>query len=255
MSSAHPDRLPPTDLELMMLADGELDPARVAEIEAYLADEDEGAAHGKLSGLRAVSAVVSSAGAWPERGGIDVVDGVFAQLDRDAGRAADVAPGREAPASPRSVDRASTQNRPTLDGAASSRRSGSVAPAPANDNARLIFGLALGAAAAAAALFVWGRGGDGDPAVQATRAPIVESAGVPDVPPAMAASPGTAGPSSTGSAGPAADEPRYGVEVASVDFGQRSGAIYYVPAGDAAAPGDPGVATAAVTTVVWLSDE
>lgn len=252
MSSAHPDRLPPTDLELMMLADGELDAARVAEIEAYLAEEDEGLAGGKLSGLRAVSAVVSQTGVWPERGGIDVVDGVFAQLDRDAGRTGEAGAGGEAPASPRSVGRAPTQTRPTLDGAASSRRS--VAPAPANDNARLIFGLALGAAAAAAALFVWGRGGDVDPAVQATRAPIVETAGVPDAPSAMAAAPGTAGPSPSASGGLVADEPRYGVEVASVDFGQRSGAIYYVPA-DGVAPGDPGVAAAAVTTVVWLSDD
>ena len=70
---------------------------------------------------------------------------------------------------------------------------------------------------------------------------------------ACTASPSGSGSSSSGA--PAADEPRYGVEVASVDFGQRSGAIYYVPAGDSVAAGDPSVATAAVTTVVWLSDD
>jgi hypothetical protein len=219
---------PPTDLELMMLADGELDPARQAEIEAFLAADDDGAGRGKLAGLRAVSAIVASTARWPEApaarpGAADVVADVMRRIDDGDG------------------------------GAARPRQGGSVAPgAPANDNARLIFGLAFAAAAAAAAVFVWGRAGDPADELEARRSPPAESAAPPLADPRLAAGASAKRPGDPAAPGAGA-EARYGVEVASVDFGQRSGAIYYVPAGaDATAEG---AAAAAVTTVVWLADE
>lgn len=263
-----PTPVPPTDMELMMLADGELDAERRAEIEAFLAladgDEAAQAARGKLSGLREVSALVSSDGVWPERAGVDVVDGVFARLDAEA-KTAELPPSETPTIRERAAsrDRASTPaasagpalSRPTLDGSAASRRSGSAAPPaarPANDNGRLIYGMALAAAAAAAALFFWGKSGPSESEIHAglARPGTVAT----DVAPALDPSddPRRAAPEPLPSvealrADPVDDESRYGVEVASVDFGQRSGAIYYVPT--------DGAATAAVTTVVWLSDE
>lgn len=242
-----PTAVPPTDMELMMLADGELEAERRAEVEAFLAlsSDDDGAqaARGKLAGLRSVSALVAADGVWPERAGVDVVDGVFARLDAEA-NAADLPPNEM----PTIRERAAV-SRPTLDGAAASRRSGSAAPAaarPANDNGRLIFGMALAAAAAAAGLFFWGKSGPSESEIHARTvatdvAPSVDPTPDPRIEPVPSAS------AEAVRADPADEEPRYGVEVASVDFGQRSGAIYYVPGDEAA--------TAAVTTVVWLADD
>ncbi len=251
--------VPPTDMELMMLADGELDASRRAEIEAFLQDGDGDGAHGKLAGLRAVGAIVAAGGAWPERAGIDVVDALFAALDAEAAPAVtptkDAHLSRDSKASGRERVAPPVESRPTLDGAAASLRSGSASPhgeesaRPANDNGRVIFGMALAAAAAAAALFFWGKSGSEDGTTRPIAADVAVSGassedGVAPLPPrtaeALRADP-------VGDAGFVAEEARYGVEVASVDFGQRSGAIYYVPAGV-----DP---SAAVTTVVWLADE
>jgi hypothetical protein len=225
VSSAAPE---PTDLELMMLLDGELDAERRAEVEAFLAEagEDEGAAsRSKLGGMRAVSRVVASLD-WPAgdaKGAstFDVSDAVLAAL----------------PATKKPV--------------ASETPIATTSRTPANDNSRAIFGFAIAAAAAAAAVFFWGKTGD-DPVT--TGADPVAMTAPPDAPGPSGERPPLEPPPLLGDLADVAktdpaDEPRYGVEVATVDFGARSGAIYYVPGIEDAA------GKAAVTTVVWLNDD
>ncbi len=257
MTTASPDR-EPTDLELMMLLDGELEPARRVEVEAFLAEagEAEGAAaRGKVAGMRSVSRVVATfdwPGASPAAGAprVDLAELVMASLPvavplRTAG--ALVAPASAGdPASAEVVAKAVGVPAKKPAGETplpvSSRR-------PANDNSRAIFGFAVAAAAAAAAVFFWGKTGD-DTATPA-RDPIAMTApSIASGASEMAPAPEPLGALADGANTELVDEPRYGVEVATVDFGARSGAIYYVPAGI-----DDAAGKAAVTTVVWLNDD
>jgi hypothetical protein len=95
----------------------------------------------------------------------------------------------------------------------------SVEPAVANDNGRRFFFVAAALVAVAAASLLWLR-----PAPGPVATPQSPSAAV---------------------APPEADL-EHGVEVASVDFGSATGAVFYVPNGTS--PSD-------TTTVVWLSDD
>jgi hypothetical protein len=229
----------PTDLELMMFTDGELDPDRAAEIEAILAGPAAGEARAKVAGLRAVSRAVAEE-AWPEAGP-DLAGDIMARLEAE-------------PPAPAAAPEAPVKDRPKP---APEREAAPVVPLPrkpdakplsagaANDNGRLIYALALGAAAAAALVFAWGRGGDESPQGPVARIDPTAVAADPD-PPASLERTAPIAPSPA----PAAPDEAYGVEVAAVDFGARSGAIYYVPAVD----GD-GAADNAVTTVVWLTDD
>lgn len=111
--------------------------------------------------------------------------------------------------------------------------------APANDNGRRIFALAAMAAAVAAGLFLWGRSDPG-PEVATPRRPPATAAPAPAPMPAptqvaeLEPEPNEAVPT---------DQP--GVEVAAVDFGESSGAVFYVE----------GAADEPQTTVVWVTDE
>jgi hypothetical protein len=184
---------PPSDLELMMFHDGELDEARHREVELYLQGEGSGATAGtsKLAGLGLLSSLVVESQAPVTRAQQKQADSiaslVLAKLDQPTGK-----PG-EKPAA---------HERPQLDND----------HAPANDNnGRFIMVLAGLAAAAAAALFVWGR----------SAPPDVPSAAVDtavDAPAEVAPAPVESEPS---------------VEVASVDFSAASGAVYYVPSDSA----------------------
>lgn len=210
----------PSDLELMLYADGELEGERFSAVEAFLARE--AGARRKLSSLGLVSGLVREqviASASPADG---IADALMAQIAAEAGTNGVVhaapTPLREV-ASPMQVSRIATQ-----------------AAKPANDNSRGIFFLA--AIAAAAALMIWGRASL-QPEVASNPSPAQTTAAQPLVvtPPA---------PAKVVDSAPDADD-EHGVEVAAVDFGARMGSIFYVPTGSAASN--------ATTTVVWLNDE
>ena len=225
-----PELAPPSDLELMMFHDGELDEARHREVEAYLRGEGTAvkSSANKLAGLGLVSALVVESQIptmrAQERQADTIAAAVMAKLDA----------GRDA--SPRATgnEKSDSHTTPRLDGAAE----------PANDNGRFIMVLAGLAAAAAAALFVWGRSAPPEApsaAVEAIDAPA-EMAPVPSETVAIVP------PTATSSAAVPSLEEAEGqpsVEVASVDFSAASGAVYYVPSDSAGQ----------TTAVVWLKDE
>lgn len=243
----------PTDLELMMFADGELAEPRSSEVARFLASA-EGADGGlKLLGMSIVGDLARD---HADRlatihGADDIAARVLARIEED-------------PSAEDSDGRASADHEVFVDGVRVVRRASEGAarpaprrsegpglpgekrleersPAPANDNHRFIYGLAAVAAAAAVALGFWGRSAPPDSRV-AGREPIVHE--VPSELPVPASGevavkrPVT---SATAPAEAAEDEPS--VKVASVNFGTNTGTIYYVPKD-----------TPGTTTVVWLAD-
>jgi hypothetical protein len=215
----------PSDLELMLYADGELDEDRRPAVEAYLARGTTGAT--KLGALHLVSGIVreqSLGAAGPADG---IADAVMAKLTANgAGAASKPTPitmGLQATSIP------GPRSGPSATGAPRTKA--------ANDNARGIFALASIAVAAAAALMIWGRM---DASTQAPQGPVAAMNATPEQLPAP--------PAPAKIAEPTPDvEGEHGVEVAAVDFGARMGSIFYVPSGAAASN--------ATTTVVWLNDD
>lgn len=206
---------PPTDLELMLYLDGELEEPRRTEVARFLGDlpedsanpgneQDLASARAKLVGLEAVGEVVRRR-AEQVGEGFSVADAVMARIT-------EAEPPRPLPVRP-------------------------VKKAAANDNAvsRRIFALAAVAVAAAAAMMVWSRAEAPGPVAERPAAPL-------EAPPAPTPAPAPA----EGSAEAVAEEDM-GVVVAAVDFGAHSGSIFYVPGG----PSLPGE----TTTVVWVADE
>lgn len=251
---------PITDLELMLYFDGELPEDRRAEVERFLAQSvaagapAEGAksaraAQKKLLGLALVGDLLRSevdAEPGPVDGKLeadgnghgaqppDIAALVMARLDE--------APGAGDEAASRPVDDAPPA------APVAERGVPLVAPragAPANDNARRIWGLAVVASAAAAALLVWGLSpSDGGPDPGDDVAVVPSFTGdLPEPAPSEA----TSQPGHLAADAPLIDDPaEQGVEVSSVDFGAKSGSIFYVSAAKGA--------DSAPTTVVWLAD-
>jgi hypothetical protein len=264
MTTPNQPKAVPTDLELMAYFDGELDTERALEVERYL--EASEPARQKLDGLhvlgtwvRAHYAELQPSGGELRASGFDAVDAslcegfteaLMARLESEsdgggelgsASRGADDPSRAEVPSPPRAV----TPTPAAEERRASPRRGPALldsppSAAPANDNTRLLWGLVAAAAAAAAGLFFWGKGVAGIDESQIARAIGAPGASGSLEPVAIA-------PSST--AAPAErDDDSTGMEIAAVDFGAATGAIYYVPKGD-------GLVGAATTTVVWLADE
>lgn len=215
----------PSDLELMLFADGELEGERLAEVEAFVARNAD--ARHKLSSLGLVSELVRERAVASASPADDIADALMAQIAAETGTNGVVhaiaAPPREVAAPAQLAPVATIAPR---------------AVKPANDNARGIFALAAVAIAAAAALMIWGRTADLRPDV-ASNSPTVQIEARPVV---------VAPPAPIKIVEPTADtDGEHGVEVAAVDFGARMGSIFYVPTGSAASN--------ATTTVVWLNDE
>jgi anti-sigma factor RsiW len=189
-------KLPVTDLELMLYADGELDGDRLAEVEAELARSER---------ARRVVASIRRTG-----------DLLRAQVDETAGHAGadDVAA-----AVMRTIEAARLEE---------GRKTPSVVRGPSS------WWYAMGglAAAAAVAMVVWRVVGAG----LATQ--VADG-------PAPSGGPASVSGTEVASARlPAPDyDPEPSVSVDAVDFGARTGTIFYVPA-------DKGT-----TTIVWLSDD
>ncbi|WP_434043112.1 MULTISPECIES: anti-sigma factor family protein [Sorangium] len=219
---------PPTDLELMLYVDGELDEARHRQVEDHVLHDPR--CRAKVAGLVTASDMIR-ASALASGAGDSIADAVMAKIGE--GAVAKIGEGAVA----------------KIDGGAAARPL-AVSPsgepprsparprgAPANDNARGIFALTALAVAAAAALMVWGRMD-----VEAPTAALPART----VPEALAPAP--AAPPSEPAAAPSAEgEIARGVEIAAVDFGARMGTIFYVPR--------EAVASGPTTTVVWLSDD
>jgi hypothetical protein len=214
----------PSDIELMMFYDGELDEPRKSEVAAFvLADLP---ARSKLAGLGLASALVQEQ-ARALTAADDIADLVMAKIE---GTVADQAVPAPLPiVAPRSA---------------------MVAPA-ANDNGRrILIGLTALVAAAAAVFAVWSRQPSGPTGSGAQRPVAVQTA------PQMGV---TAPQSPTGPAvqrgapeidvAAVAPEPdsEHGVEVAAVNFGAHMGSIFYVPSGS--------IEAKHTTTVVWLADD
>lgn len=205
----------PTDLELMMCFDGELDDVRSRDILA-LARTDSGC-RTKLQSLRIVSDVLREH-TNELRQADDIASLVMERITNEAhpDRSRADSARHHAPA-----ERAAVHDR------------------PANDNARGIFALAAFAVAAAAGLMIWGR--------------MAPDATPPILPPPVAAVTTEAEPAAEPLPPSQADtvepeaEADHGVEVAAVDFGTRMGTIFYVPT-DADS-------VQHTTTVVWLADD
>jgi hypothetical protein len=211
---------PPTDLDLMLYVDGELDGVRCREVEAHLARDASYRA--KLTGLEVAAGMVRE-DALGSAFADGIADAVMARIERG-----DAKDGNGAGARPLAMD-------DLVRDATRPSNTQRLAPKPANDNARGIFALAAVAVAAAAAMMIWGRM-QADPTRTASTVPApVETVAAP--PPAVA-EPATRTERA---------EAELGVEVAAVDFGARIGTIFYVPQGSAA--------SSPTTTVVWLSDD
>jgi anti-sigma factor RsiW len=197
MSAAPRTAAPPTDEELMLFVDGELEATRDAEVAVHVASDPT--SRRKVLALRLVGDVLretSSESSMPV-GIVDTVMGKIDALDRPASRVV-------------SLDAARTK--------AAARR---------------IYSMAAVAVAAAAAIAVWARAG-------------TEPGASPSAVAVMAPSP------SLDVSAPPPERPievqaveEHGAEVAAVDFGTRTGSIFYVPT-EAAEP--------SVLAVVWISD-
>lgn len=211
----------PTDMELMLYVDGELDEERIADVEALL-KESEGARR-KVTALRYASGMVRehTMAAAPA---IDVASSVMAKIE--AGEASEADPpaknGAGVDMAPVRLPRSSTKD---------SR------PAAANDNSRSIFTLAAIAVAAAAGMMIWGRMGE---------APVRPTASVPVMTQEAAPEAQVRAPAPPAEPSTSEGDDEHGVEVAAVDFGAHMGSIFYVPT-DATA--------GATTTVVWVDDD
>ena len=206
----------PSDLELMLYADGELDEERRFAVEAYLVRSPAGSA--KVSALNLVSGIVREQSLGSAAGADGIADAVMAKLTTNGAGAASTIPTKPSPIK-------------ALAGAPRAK--------PANDNSRGIYALAALAVAAAAGLMLWGRM---DTSSQAPERPVAAMPATPEQLPALPP------PAKAAEATPSPDvEDAPGVEVAAVDFGARMGTIFYVPTGAAASN--------ATTTVVWLNDD
>ncbi len=201
---------------LMRLYDGELEGDELALAQGLV--EDDQNAQDKIASMAMVGSFLRECVDADERGDV-IADAVMARIE--AGAHENIDDGAE-PDPP-------TEAMPNV-------RLG--AKSSANDNARAIFAVAGLAAAVAFGMFFWG----GSPT---SSGPVAEA---PDpLPTQPAAEVAFRDQWSSASAEPPQseiEEYEPTVEVASVDFGSKSGSVFYVPSGE---PGE-------ATTVVWVSD-
>lgn len=224
-----------SDLELMAYFDGELEEPRRSEVERLIAADAD--LEAKVSGLTLGAALARERYADVEPGGA-MSDAIMDAIARQDDARQDDARQEEAHVQ---VDRQAETRR---EGRLQVVDGGHESSPASNDNGRLIFRLAAIAAAAAAVLFFWGRADlDGDPTKVAQTSQVTAVTAmvspIPSGPANVAKRPDGA------SAKVEVEEEAPGVEVAAVDFGSRTGAIYYVS----------GANNGAATPVVWLSDD
>ncbi|MRG92713.1 hypothetical protein GF068_12350 [Polyangium spumosum] len=226
---------PPTDLELMMYVDGELEGERLREVRQAVSRD--GVLRSKVAALSLAGSIVRENA--ESAATIDLTDGIMARIAADESTtrdARDAAPASGEDASERKDAEVKPLLRPGLGKVAA--KSG-----PSNDNSRGIFALAAVAVAAAAGLMIWGRMDVATPGPQG--APVAVVTTPAEAPAAPAPTPTEAPRAADTDVQDGDDE--VGVAVAAVDFGTRIGTIFYVPA-EAATSNH-------TTTVVWLADD
>jgi hypothetical protein len=213
----------PTDMELMLFHDGELEEPRRAEVAAWLEQSQVGRA--KVAGVSLGGELLRES-ALVRAASFDIADAVMAATKRQNGAgetiAADGASGAKViPIKSKTAPKAAPQEESGKDGG------------------RLLLPLTAIAAAAAAALFYWGRT---EPAKQhevAKNVPTETAPSVQPLPPTPAPAPTELEPFAK------AEEPEPGVRVASVNFGSRQGSVFIV--------GDESLGP--TTAVVWVTEE
>lgn len=220
----------PSDLELMMYFDDELEEPRKSAVSAFIA-ADHGAQN-KLAALRITSGVVRRYASNIEPS-LNIADLVMKAVEAETSTKAAIFPS----AAQRSnvIPISAAKNASSASKAAAARR-------PANDNVRRIFGVAALAVAAAAALAIWGRQTAG-PGNHSSGLQVAVTIPVTPLQPGIAP---TADDKVIDSAAQEADA-EHGVEVAAVNFGAHMGSIFYVPSGS--------IEANHTTTVVWLADD
>lgn len=242
----------PTDLELMMYFDGELDEPRLSEVRTFV--EGAGPARSKLAGLGLGSELLRESALARAASADDLTDLIMAKVTGSAPAAKERTNVVAIGDAKKSKDAAPLHlGGPKLKEPALTEVTGPLKDsASANENGRVIFGLAAMAAAAAAALFIWGRtpGGPDTP----TKQPAQQAEAPADMPagdsdrlagaPTSTEAPFQSAPGVDPAGEDEEDAPR-SVEVAAVDFGSRPGLIYYVSGEDKPTS----------TTVVWVRDE
>jgi anti-sigma factor RsiW len=198
----------PTDLELMMYFDGELEGERLAAVEAHL--KKERTARKKHTALGLVSGIVREEARATGEKGADIADSVMDLIEAE--------------------EKKPKKSEPARDNVVPLRAK------PANDGGRTMYLVAAALVAAAAAVFLWGRTSNDDEAARRRKPPSVLVQGEKSA---------ASEPSNAPKIEPDKPEGAHGVEVATVDFGGRKGAVFYVPS----------ETTESDTTVVWLSDD
>ncbi|MEZ4297491.1 MAG: hypothetical protein R3B70_21195 [Polyangiaceae bacterium] len=225
----------PSDLELMMFFDGELEEPRKSAVAGYVNADLK--ARSKLAGLRVASAIVEHE-ANQLTFADDIADRVMARIAvdpaqeaRENGASAKVIPLRTAVTTPLPNH---DLPRPQLPAAPT-----------ANDNSgrRMLVGFVALVAAAAAAFAVWSKQ---SPPAPVTQGPVA-AVSAPSAAPSPVAALTTQDPEIDGAAVPHEPETEHGVEVAAVNFGAHMGSIFYVPSGS--------IEAKRTTTVVWLADD
>ncbi len=250
----------PSDLELMLYFDGELDDPRKSEVAAFVNADLR--SQSKLAGLRMSSALVEAqaremaAGPSPTRSPADdIANLVLAKIEAEGpfARTTSGDPSRTASADPPTAKVIPFPVRNTSkSGATSGDRSHAATPAkvpshrsrPASENARRILGVAALAVAAAAALAIWGKQAAGPGAPPGVQVAQTAPSSAPS--PLASPAPTSAQPQVDVAAVAEGDE-EHGVEVAAVNFGAHMGSIFYVPSGS--------IEANHTTTVVWLADD
>ncbi|MDC0748536.1 anti-sigma factor family protein [Polyangium mundeleinium] len=226
---------PPTDLELMMYVDGELEGERLREVRQALSRDS--ALRNKVAALSLSASIVRENA--ESAATIDLTDGIMARIAADKSPTRDARDDAPAPLDApleRKDAEVKPLLRPGLDKAAAKSP-------PLNDNSRGIFALAAIAVAAAAGLMIWGRMDVGTPHPQG--APVAAATTPAELPATPAPTTAEAARVADTDAQDGDAEP--GVAVAAVDFGTKIGTIFYVPA-EAATSNH-------TTTVVWLADD
>jgi anti-sigma factor RsiW len=220
----------PSDVELMMYHDGELEEPRRSEVAAFVGSNSR--ARNKVTGLRLASALVQEQ-AQALSAADDIADLVMAKIGATSG----------SPSRANGMSAAEPQPLPLAPIVAAPR--GAVA----NDNGRrILVGVTALVAVAAAVLAVWSRQPSG-PSDAPTLTPVAVQTAAQS--PSTARTPPATPPSTASEIDAAALSPdtdsEHGVEVAAVNFGAHMGSIFYVPSGS--------VEANRTTTVVWLADD
>lgn len=207
----------PSDMELMLYADGELDEARKRDVETFLASDET--ARDKVATLDLAASLLrdGSAASSPSGSVADLVMAkVAAQGDAQSSAGAKVIPLR-----PR---------KPAVE--AEAPKSGMF-----GRSSRAVYYFATAALAAAAAMTLWARVDPEMPALPPTAA--IGELPRPAAQAEKPSAPALQAPSPEG-------DLDVGVEVAAVDFGSRTGTIFYLPG--------EGSGQVSTTTVVWVND-